>query len=426
MWAGFAVPALWGTLHGLYNYFPAVFPIAQEVDPVHLRLSVFHGVADMYVLVRFNIIGFFYFLKTEIAFSLWFFNLLFYMVRGIFGYLGIASTQTTAAGHGVANLILAQQAMGAMLVLFFGGLWSGRAHLKEVFRKAFLADPGVDDSGEILSYRGAVIILIASSALMVGWMWLAGLPAVFALAILFLAVVNLYGYSRVVAEGGLSDGEPPVVPAGILVSAVGSSAIGPQGLVVLATTFMWTTGRNFVMVSCANSLRLGEGLGGSKRPLFWVILLALAISLGGAIWTIMTMGHEFGAINIWLWGGGEYTYTEKLIRTPMEPYVWSWINGGIGAAMMALLMVARWLYVWWPLHPLGYAIGPIWIIDALWFNMFLAWLIKVLVLKYGGVRLYLKTRPFFMGMILGYFTPAGFYLVVDHFTGMIGNVIFWG
>jgi hypothetical protein len=31
-----------------------------------------------------------------------------------------------------------------------------------------------------------------------------------------------------------------------------------------------------------------------------------------------------------------------------------------------------------------------------------------------------------MGMILGYFTPGGFYLIVDHFTGMVGNTIFWG
>ena len=72
------------------------------------------------------------------------------------------------------------------------------------------------------------------------------------------------------------------------------------------------------------------------------------------------------------------------------------------------------------------AIGPIAIMDHLWFNMFLAWLFKVLVLKYGGVGLYRKTRPFFIGMILGYFTPGGVYLIVDHFTGMSNNVIFWG
>jgi hypothetical protein len=31
-----------------------------------------------------------------------------------------------------------------------------------------------------------------------------------------------------------------------------------------------------------------------------------------------------------------------------------------------------------------------------------------------------------MGMILGYFTPDGFYLIIDYFTGMSRNVIFWG
>ena len=58
--------------------------------------------------------------------------------------------------------------------------------------------------------------------------------------------------------------------------------------------------------------------------------------------------------------------------------------------------------------------------------MFLAWLIKVVVVRYGGVALYRKTRPFFMGMIAGHIVPGGIYLFCDHFTGMVGNVIFWG
>ena len=73
---------------------------------------------------------------------------------------------------------------------------------------------------------------------------------------------------------------------------------------------------------------------------------------------------------------------------------------------MLLLMLARWYYVWWPLHPLGYPIGPTGIMDHLWFDMFLAWLIKVSVLRYGGVALYRKTRPFFMGMIAGHIVPG--------------------
>ena len=153
----------------------------------------------------------------------------------------------------------------------------------------------------------------------------------------------------------------------------------------------------------------------------------MVIALAGSVWVIMNLSHEYGALNLRIWSERDaYGYMGNMIHSPKAPHLWGWINTGIGAVIMSGLMIARWRYVWWPLHPLGYPIGPIWIMTALWFNMFLAWLIKVLVLKYGGVGLYMKTRPFFFGMILGHISPGGFYLIIDHFTGMTGNVIFWG
>ena len=178
MWAGFAIPALWGTLHGLYNYFPETIPIAQNVDPVRMDVQVFRRTADLYVALRFNIIGFFYFLKTDIAFSLWFFNLLSFAVRGIFGILGVVSSETGGAGHAVRDPFLAYQSMGAILVLFLGGIWTARKHLSGVWRKAFKGDESIDDSDEILSYRAALIVLTVSCLVIVGWLWLAGLPLV--------------------------------------------------------------------------------------------------------------------------------------------------------------------------------------------------------------------------------------------------------
>ena len=317
-----------------------------------------------------------------------------------------------------------------MLMLFSGTLWTARKHLKAVFRKAFLGDPQVDDSGEILSYRTAVIMLLVGSLVLVGWLWLAGMPVWVGLAVLFLAAALIVGYTRLVAESGLSDGALPGAPANILVSAVGCSIIGTQGLILLATTYFWTSGvRSFVMTSCANSLKMGEEIGGRKRSLFWVMILALTIGLVGSIWAVMVLSHKYGALNLmqWIlgWQGG-YDYIEPWLGTPTPPHLWGWINTGIGAGFMALLMVARWRYAWWPLHPLGYPLGATVIMDHLWFNMFLAWSIKTLVLKYGGVGLYQKTRPFFLGMISGHIVPGGIFLIVDHFTGMTNNPIFWG
>ena len=426
MWMGFAIPALYGSLHGLYSYFPAVVPVAQDVDPFQMTTEVFRGVTDLYLCLRFNILGFFYFLKTDVAFSLWFFNLLLYGVRGLFGVLGVAMHDPTARIHVVEDTILAHQSTGAMLALFLGGLWVARDHLRGVFRKAFTGDRAIDDSDEVLSYRAAVILLLVSSAAILAWLWLAGLPLWVGLALLFLAATLLVGYARVIAESGLSDGAPPVSPIGVLVAGVGTSAIGTQGLVILMTATFWTEGRSFVITSCANALRLGEEIGQGKRPLFWTLLLALVVALVASVWTIMSLSHDYGNLNLKIRSGGGYEYAESLIRTPVMPNMWAWINTGIGAAIMAALTIARRFYPWWPLHPIGYAIGPINVMDALWFNLFLAWLIKILVLKYGGVKLYRATRPFFMGLILGSFVPAGLFLIIDHFTGMVGNVIFWG
>ena len=428
MWTGFAVPAVWGTLHGLHNYFPETVPIATNVDPIHFILPIFDNLSELQFKFRFNILGFFYFLKTEIAFSLWFFNLFANALRTTFAVLGVTSSEMLGGGHSIVDPILVHQSMGGMLVLFLFGLFAARKHLRAVCRKALWGDPTVDDSGEILSYRTAVIVLLASSAVMVAWLSLAGLPVWVVLAFLFTTFALFVGFTRLIAEGGLSDGSVPVGPAAIVVSAVGSSAIGAQGMVVLATTFFWTNGRSFAMTSAANSLKLGEGFGGSKRPLFWTMLLAMVVGLVSSMWVVMELGYSYGALNLKIPGGqhGLYDYAASLIRTPSEPHLWGWINTGIGAGVMLLLMLARWYYVWWPLHPLGYPIGPTGIMDHLWFDMFLAWLIKVSVLRYGGVALYRRTRPFFMGMIAGHIVPGGLFLFVDHFTGMVGNVIFWG
>ena len=108
--------------------------------------------------------------------------------------------------------------------------------MRAVFRKAFRGDATVDDTDEILSYGAAVLVLLVGSLILVVWLWLAGMPIWVALGLLFLGCVIIFGYTRVVSEGGLSDGSPPVVPAGILVSAVGTSAVGPSSLVILGVT----------------------------------------------------------------------------------------------------------------------------------------------------------------------------------------------
>jgi hypothetical protein len=53
----------------------------------------------------------------------------------------------------------------------------------------------------------------------------------------------------------------------------------------------------------------------------------------------------------------------------------------------------------------------------MFFSVFLAWLIKSVVIKYGGPQLYLRSRPFFLGLILGQFVTAGIWYGIDYLVG---------
>ena len=101
------------------------------------------------------------------------------------------------------------------------------------------------------------------------------------------------------------------------------------------------------------------------------------------------------------------------------PHWENWIYTGIGGTVMWLLMVARQRFLWWPFHPLGFPVSLLF--GTVFFSVFLAWLIKTVVIKYGGPQLYLKTRPFFLGLILGQFVTAGFWLAVSYFTKIPGG-----
>src|SRR5207248_7945593 len=79
---------------------------------------------------------------------------------------------------------------------------------------------------------------------------------------------------------------------------------------------------------------------------------------------------------------------------------------GIGALVTALLAFMRVQFHWWPLHPLGYAMSCSWTVIVFWFPMFVAWLLKSVVIRYGGMRLFARVRPFFLGLIFGEFSCA--------------------
>ena len=58
-------------------------------------------------------------------------------------------------------------------------------------------------------------------------------------------------------------------------------------------------------------------------------------------------------------------------------------------------------------------------------SIFIGWLVKASVLRYGGVTLYRRARPFFLGLILGHYATGGLWCLIDGITGMTGNHLFF-
>ena len=52
-----------------------------------------------------------------------------------------------------------------------------------------------------------------------------------------------------------------------------------------------------------------------------------------------------------------------------------------------------------------------------------AWLFKSVVIKYGGPLLYLRSRPFFVGLILGQFVTVGVWYGIDFLVGGSHNPV---
>ena len=441
MWVGFGIAFGISSLKGLHFYNPAI-PHLELVQ----SFLIFRRTTNLIFRLSFPMLGFFYLVHLDVAFSMWFFSRLSLMVRGFMAYFGYRVTENLGI-YGSPSPLFAHLGMGAIVVLVAAGFWTGRAHIGAVFRKAFRNDPSVNDSDEILSYRVAVWGGLLGLVYMGFWLNATGIPAVMVVVFLLATFVIFIGLTRIVAESGMAEAVASTIGPAFVISSFGVKPVGAEGLAAIGLTHVWAADiRTFVMASAANGLKIidserqelgkfpsaasGTERAQHKRPLFWAMMLAIVTCMVSSIWMLLRLSYVHGGLNgnSWFYGGGAvapYNYIFTLLIHPTGVNWFGWWVKGIGAGLMAILMFLRGQFLWWPFHPIGFAIGPIWIMDQIWFTVFLAWLVKLCILKSGGLKLYRQGRPMFLGLILGQFTCNGFWIILDWLTGHRGNQIFW-
>ncbi|GIX06827.1 MAG: hypothetical protein KatS3mg115_1230 [Candidatus Poribacteria bacterium] len=124
------------------------------------------------------------------------------------------------------------------------------------------------------------------------------------------------------------------------------------------------------------------------RPIGWALRRAIAGWVGNFGW------ESWEPLRRWL-------------LSPQDPDLRGagFMAGGLG--FVFLLYSLRTRLLWFPLHPSGYVLsGGAWGgMIYFWFPVMVAWLLKTIVLRLGGLPTYRRTQPFFLGLVLGDFVP---------------------
>lgn len=442
MWAGFAISAIIHGLNGLHFHIPTVPQLKLFFDlGVYFTTKPWNIVRPLWAIIHFSVIGFVYLLPMQLSFSLWFFYFFFHTQSVIGRAMG--KPITNATGYATKGFAAYQMA-GALIALVLIAAWRMRSHLVDIFRKAINRGSNVDDSGEVLSYRFALVGLFIGTLVMCLWSMAAGASLALILPVLILFYITMIAMTRMVSEGGMLFIQTPFRPLDLIIPITGSTILGSSNLTLLAyqeMIFMFDI-RSSLMPSVMDALKLSEGsvIGVSisstanKRParrarLGISVILSIVVAMVVSYVTILIIGYKYGGANLsqWFFVGGPQVPFRRLSDMLFHPkdssVVWL-LFMAIGAVFMVFLTIMRSQFFWWPFHPIGYAMGCSWPMIQLWFSIFLGWFFKSIILRYGGLRSYVKFRTFFLGMVMGEFLSGGIWLIIDFIAGKSGHRIF--
>jgi len=358
--------------------------------------------------------GLAFLMPLHVAFSCWFFFMLSRLEL-----IAAATYGWYAGGDGFPYV--RHQGVGAAITFGLVGLWMARGHLRHAWRAALGLEPG-QDQGEPLPYRVAVFGFLLGTAALLAFAVEAGMQwvtAVYYFAILLILVLVV---ARLRAEVGLPTFEFYQVGADDILKRVAGTRAWSAGDLTAMSLFFWLsrTHRQFPMQTQVDGLRLGRRCGMPLRGTTGLILAASAVGTLAAWWAFLHVMYGVGYESAHFYPGIVSSFGvdpwRKLDNAFQSPQP---ADPGIvgaylfGAAVVLFLSVMRAQFVGWPFHPAGYIASGHYGLMRLWLPIFVSWLVKALLLRYGGLKAYRAALPFFLGLVLGEFSAGFLRTVLD-------------
>lgn len=409
VWFGFSVAAAISILNLLNSIFPEVpyLPVKRQSIHQYFTTRPWNAMGGVKISFYPFAIGIAFLIPLDLLFSCWVFYWLYkieLMIGRIVGFRGIPRFP-------YAN----EQAFGTYIGLLAFALWAGRSHFKAIIvhlsQGIGLLDSKrqVDDSDEPIPYRlaffgiliGCVFLGIFSYQIGMS-LWV--IPLFFGLYFLLAIMI-----ARVRAElGFLVHDLHNIDPHSVLVTALGTHRLGDGSLIGFSLYMFFNRAyRAHPMPQLLEALKITQTQSISSRRMALAILIATSVGSVVIFWLLLDSyyrhGAESGYYETWAlgFGRGVYRQLEGWLTFPRAPDLTGVGFMGVGFLLTALMMVVRAKFLWWPLHPLGYAMANSWGMYNLWCCLLVAWFLKAIVLKHGGLQSYRRAIPFFLGIALG-------------------------
>lgn len=434
LWIGVGIAVVARSMSSLKLYFPDVpdFPLSLNTGPL-LTEAPWNQMGPFPVTIVPMAVGITFLLASEVALSFWFFFLLHKLEMVLAYSVGFppSTLPDPAWTRGWAEAFISFQNIGAYFGFACILLYTGRHHYGYILRRAVGKAPArAGEAAEALPYPLAFWGMVASSLVLVGWAAAAGMRPEIALIFWLTYIVMALGLSRAVVEGGLlyvNHGWSPLGPLAALTGGSGPGHwMGPATIVPgsILQGALVVDMKSFLLPSFLHAFKLAHERRMAMRPLLGLIMAAIAVAYGLSVWSNVRLGYVHNGLEMHPWFARQGPQdaainAASLMRgTDVNPWLnWFWF--GVGAASVTLLTVLRSLYSWFPLHPLGLIMWSPFVMQNLWFSIFLGWLCKALLMRFGGIPAYQRALPAFLGLALGDVSMMLFWAAIDASQGQM-------
>ena len=409
VWFGFSVAAAISILNLLNSIFPDVpyLPVKRQSIHQYFTTQPWNAMGGVKISFYPFAVGIAFLIPLDLLFSCWVFYWLYkieLMIARIVGFRGIPRFP-------YAN----EQAFGTYIGLLAFALWAGRSYFKAIIVHLLqgigLLDSKrqVDDSDEPIPYRLAFFGILIGCVFLGIFSYQIGMSLWVILLFFGLYFLLAIMIARVRAElGFLVHDLHNVDPHSVLVTAFGTHRLGSGSLIGFSLYMFFNRAyRAHPMPQLLEALKISQTQSISSRRMALAILIATSVGSVVIFWLLLDSyyrhGAESGYYETWAlgFGRGVYRQLEGWLTFPRDPDLTGVGFMGVGFLLTGLMMVVRAKFLWWPLHPLGYAMANSWGMDNLWCCLLVAWFLKAIVLKHGGLQSYRRAIPFFLGVALG-------------------------